>query len=878
MSNVQALQDAFMKADALAQQGDQQARQDAQMFADEIRRLQSAPKSGMPANGFLGQFNKTVADAVDFVNPFDNEAWANVAGGRFQTPSAGEMMQSLPFGGAAVADDSDPDNLSGAAGKGLAQGAIAFLPIMKGLQALGQSASVGPAVRAFADDALRSMQSATGLGLEAAGAATSEVAREKVEQEGGGDTAQAAAAMLAPLGVAAAVPAARAIGGQALNAAEALPVSGPIVGAARRFPGQVAAAVAPYTSTGARRVAERQMVELAGGRERAAEIAARTTGENPLNLTPAQMANDPNFLALEQQAGRDDAALGQRLRDRAQTSVDVARQEIGGMGGDAAQAQATIADQQRRYEVELQARVDDVITRTNDAVAGIQPLRPNSQNSTEVMDLVYRELDNALTREKELWAAVPMDVAVPTGAAREALEREIANTSRAQADDIPQIARTLLSEEGGLGDQTTVRELHGLYSKLREISRNARAGNNTNPNMARIADAVADGILQDLDATPLAQSPAGRAINEARDFSAALHKTFDQGEVGRLLTKTNDGDTSTAPELALSRTVGRSGERGLVGDRDLSTATLGQSEPFVADYLRGAFSGRAFNASGEFTALGARAFMRDNAELLARYPQLRRDIQEAVEDRVSAEDFAGRVATAIQGARDKRVSAAARFVDGPPEKAFEAILADQNPARAAAKLVAAARKGDPSGEALAGIKGAFSDYLIGRVFSTKNLQNVADGDKAVNIMAQPKVAAALRTMFSPAELGRLRSITRQLAKLQESQRTQREMGELVETRANRLVEYAARVVAARQGAQLGGGMASLQTAQMASSRMREALGYLASDKASQLMADAVEDPELFRALLLEISPKNEKQIIGKLWPYLSGAVASEIQQ
>ena len=43
MSDLDRLQDAFMKADALAQQGDEQAKADATLFAQEIRRLQAGP-------------------------------------------------------------------------------------------------------------------------------------------------------------------------------------------------------------------------------------------------------------------------------------------------------------------------------------------------------------------------------------------------------------------------------------------------------------------------------------------------------------------------------------------------------------------------------------------------------------------------------------------------------------------------------------------------------------------------------------------------------------------------------------------------------------------------------------------------------------------
>ena len=63
----------------------------------------------------------------------------------------------------------------------------------------------------------------------------------------------------------------------------------------------------------------------------------------------------------------------------------------------------------------------------------------------------------------------------------------------------------------------------------------------------------------------------------------------------------------------------------------------------------------------------------------------------------------------------------------------------------------------------------------------------------------------------------------------------------------------------------------LSDAQMASSRVKQAMNYLAAYKASQMIADAPTNPELFKALLtgaraLEL----EEQIMSWLLPHLVG--------
>ena len=53
------------------------------------------------------------------------------------------------------------------------------------------------------------------------------------------------------------------------------------------------------------------------------------------------------------------------------------------------------------------------------------------------------------------------------------------------------------------------------------------AGNDQNKNRARIANEVAEAVLKDLGAVD-ASTEAGRAINQAREFSAQMHETFDR--------------------------------------------------------------------------------------------------------------------------------------------------------------------------------------------------------------------------------------------------------------------------------------------------------------------------------------------------------------
>lgn len=56
------------------------------------------------------------------------------------------------------------------------------------------------------------------------------------------------------------------------------------------------------------------------------------------------------------------------------------------------------------------------------------------------------------------------------------------------------------------------------------------------------------------------------------------------------------------------------------------------------------------------------------------------------------------------------------------------------------------------------------------------------------------------------------------------------------------------------------------------------MNHLAADKASQMIADAVTDPELFKALLTGVkSPKLDQRVMPWLLPYLVGGVAGAVE-
>lgn len=804
--------------------------------------------------GIMANVNRGIVDSVgglvDFINPFDGDEFG------VSTGSARTGLTNLMERGGINVAQGEPETITQGAARGFGQAAGALIPASGAARVLS---SAGGMVGKLADDAYRGMTSIAGTAAETSAGAISGGAAEGAEQAGYPEWVQNTAAIAAPM----ALPAGAALAGATGRASTRLPV----IAAGTKVARAIAREAAPYTKTGAQGVAGKRMVELAGGEARAEELAGRIGGENPLNLTPAQQTGDENMLALEQLAAGQDPNIRERLAAREAESRGTFTESVE-QPGDIQDTRQFFETRRREFATELRQQAEDAIGRTTRAIEGVGPQRAESENSLQVSNRINRALEDATLQERALWEAVPRDEPVPTGTARSTVERLISETPKAQRNDIPRVLSQMLGDGGEFADVETVAEMHGLYSELRRIARSAMAGNDQNKNMARIANEAADAILKDLGAID-ATTEVGRQINEARAYSAALHETFDRGAVGRLLTRTLDGDAAVDPELALKRTVGRGGAEAMVSARQIETAADG-TQPFIADYLKQRFQDATITPTGEFSNRAAQKFLRDNRELFDRYPELRKDVTEAVDGRENADVFAARIEDRIKRLENARISAGAALIDGSPEKALRAFTEARNPARAARLLANEARK-DKTGAALSGLKSLFSRELIAKSGGT--------GEGFATALANPRLKSALNQIFTPAEISRMRKLARDLEKLDAAQRAAPSIGtSLSGASTNQIIETIARVKAAQVGGSLAGSGnmgGSLQTANIFSGRIRDVLGRLTADRASQLLADAVEDPELFRFLLsnpksAKIEPKQRSLIL----PYLIGTGAA----
>lgn len=852
MSNIEALQDAFIKADTLAQQGNQEAAQDAKMFADEIRRLKTA---GVTEQGpeIMSNVNRGIADTlgglVDFVNPFDKPHALNPFSEG--TGSAQTGLANVMQGAGINVAQGEPEGFIEGMARGTGAAAGAMVPTGLAAQVLSRAGGV---LGNVADDAFTALASRGGAVSEVSAGALAGGAQEAAQGAGLPDWAQQVAGI------------AGGVGGASLPYLAARTPSAVL---ASKSASAIKKAVAPYTQSGASEVARERLQTLAGGEDRARELAGRIEPENEFGLTPAQQTADPNMLAIEQAGARVDPDLGARLRGRAVQSGGKVQQALTDMGGDTQDAQQFIGNLRR----DVKNRMDALIS-WEDATAQARRPRPDrseAENSQIVAERIRAAEQQALAEEKQLWNSVPKGVVLDATGSQSEAQRIIESVPWAQRNDIPGVLTQYLQ----MDPRQSVSELHGLYSELRRVARSAMAGTDQNKNRARIANTIADAVLKDMGATD-ATTEIGRSINRAREFSAQMHETFDRGTVGKLLKRTLDGDEQIDPQETLARSIGQRGVKSKVAGEQIDKATAGDPEARAAqaDFLADQFNANAFKPDGTFSRDGALRFMRDRKDILDRFPEVRTGLAESIRAQEKAARVSERIAARKARLDDPSQSVGAAFIGAPPNQAVDAVAKSRNPAQAAREIVRQAKR-DKTGAALDGVKAAFADRLVADSLRQIGADKAIVGQTLADRMASPEMASSLMQVFSPDEMRRLNVIRDTALKLDAARRAAPDIGGVSTATPNRMIEFAVRIAAANHGAQMGKGAAGLQTAQMASSTAKRLLGRLMNDKAEQMLLDAIEDPKLFRALLMDPGKVElQKEARSRIAPYISGAIAA----
>lgn len=818
------------------------------------------------SEGFFPQANRSIARGIDAISPFNAaRAGLNRLVGTDLPTDVRAGTDSFEGAGIPVAD-SPPEGIVERAGAGMGTAAAALLPASGALKlASGASGMVGQ----LSDDALRALSSIPGALIEF-GAGAGAGGLGEVAADTFGEGARPYGEIVGGMGV----PMAGMAAGAMARGAQKLPVVGGVSNTLQRT-------VMPFAGPGARVAATNRARGVAEDPSAAAESLA---GENVGNLTPAQQSGDPGLASLENRLAAESPEFARELRAGTERSAAILRENLEAIGGrgDVNSAVDFIASRREAFNKRLTGMVRAAQERADARIAKLSPERQQSANSVIVREEIDKAYGAAKNQERNLWSRIPQDVEVPTEGARARFQALVDETPTALADDIPDEARRMFASNRGVSDQATVREMLGLVSRMRQVAREARSGETPNPNRARIADDIANGVLDDLEQLPTGSQNVAKAIAEARTFSRELSETFKQGAVNTVRSKRSTGRGSVPPEAALGATVGAGGPRAAVAARDMRTATGGASDAPTEDFLRGQVSDRAVRGD-QFSDRAAETFQKQNRDVLDEFPSVRDDLQGARDATAEVQARQDRVKSITERLNDRRQSVGAAFLQAAPGKEIaEAVFAARNPAKAALQIRNAAAK-DTSGRALDGIKSGFLDNLIrGTSTSRLDAENVPmiSGSRLTGRLADENTRAALKRIFKPDELRRMDQLAAQLSKIETAGRSGQATA-IIDDLPNKFLSTFAQVQAASVGSAVArnSGTGNIQTPGIFVNRTKELLGKLTNDRAEQLLVDAIKDPELMRALLLNLDdPRAARRAADRLNSWLIGTGAVSVTE
>jgi len=551
-------------------------------------------------------------------------------------------------------------------------------------------------------------------------------------------------------------------------------------------------------------------------------------------LTPAQQTGDVGLLSLERSVIESTDKLRINRDQQLSTLNDALKQDFV-VPGDVSATKVSF-EQELGYFSELtDQKLRSSMLLADERVSKLAP----SADREAANKIVRTEVDSALRASSEhenmLFNKIDQDAVVITRFSQAAVKSAVAEMGSARSADVPAFAVKLLHPKGkAFTPITDVRELRGIQSRLRETSRSARADGKLN--QARISDQIADAITDDISRI----DGVGDDVRMAVGYSRYKNEVFRQGNVGKILGYVDTGEGRIAPGLTLETTLGASGTgRGREALDDIiqaagtSPAVRSAMDDFVKDdFLTSTVRG------GEFNKASAESYLANNKETLKRLPQIRDQIQGAI-DANNAQAFTQRTQERI----NPKIGRATMFIREEPAKAFNAILSDKDPRNGMQKLINMAER-DGTGAATQGLKSSYSQFILD---SATDSNGVLSGEKLSSFLSDSASNGTMKALFSDSEFVTMTRIMRTAQRMDLARGAKASVEGITGEKLDGAVSGLARFIGAAYGRSLGTG--TIQVPQIFANKAEDFARERIANPSRLLLIDAVQDEELFKAIL-----------------------------
>lgn len=605
----------------------------------------------------------------------------------------------------------------------------------------------------------------------------------------------------------------------------------------------------------------KQRMAPSAARQRASDILAAGDRQGALRalreaeeLSPGAAIStftrteSPVYSAFEKAIikGAEDGNLSERIATSIEQTNSAIRNDLTFGGASEQDISNLFENQVQLFGNLLDARMQIATSRANTAISKVQPQDVKEAIEPVVRDELSVALREAREFEDELYKAIDQEDIVNVNISKIARNQADATLATAQKGNMPNAARFLDPENTAfIGDQTSIFQIRGIQSELRAEARAARAGDNPNFQRARLAEDIADSITEDI-ANIYVNSADENTVATAVAFSRELNQRFNQGDVARILRRDRTGAESIDPSKTLTATLGAGKQKNTVAYDRILQAVSGKPEVQQAmeEFLR--FN---FFRGQEFNARDAQNFLISNQDLMNRMPAFRSEIQNAI--RTNNTESLLRSRREGRPFLSPKQNKAIIYIEQGAEDAFNKVLSSRTTARDMRSLMIMAGR-DTTGEATAGLKTSFADFLLNKSTSNISLPNgttrqIVDGAKFRALVDDKRTKQAIITLFSKEERARLERASRTVNALSRQLASRTPVELFAEQDMNLLQRAALRISGASVGRGLGTG--TLQAPQLVADIFENMArgGIIGAER--RLLEDAIFDEDLFKALL-----------------------------
>lgn len=640
--------------------------------------------------------------------------------------------------------------------------------------------------------------------------------------------------------------AAKASGKASVNLARKLPTAGLVV-----------ESVAPYTRAGGRVMAEKALRRQSSDPARDAELAlgGELLEEALPLLTPARRVGNTRLLGLERTLLKRDPELQDRVAENLSKAEKVTVSAASSLAGDPSRARKLL---ETRRDYVLGLLEEHAKSAAEDAADAVSRLGDNA-TPRQIAIAARTKVDNALRgardQEKELYAAVDLDEprTIETTKSKY-LEEFYKRSDVANPKDIPAYLHSFVNRKKGV----TTRHLVDIRGRLLEDAADARAKGQWNK--ARILSKVSDALLDDLGA----KNAEGSAIATAVEFSRKLNEKFTQGAIGDLLGFSSDRGFRVDPSetmefLDQGRDIGRANHLTALMEASPDSAQD------VESYLQSQFM-TAATSDGVVNKKAAERFLRKYSEVIDKFPALKENLSQAMKASDRAVHRMSRKEKVGAELRNQRISRASLFLDGTVGEEWRRVLSFPGDRKRVAQDLMRQLRSDP--DAVQGGKQGLVDELMRRA-KTNRIDD--EGERIFNsarlISEIEDNRDVLASVLSESEMYRLGKIANTLNAIN------RKTGEDIPVFTgvpSKIIDFFAALLGAKSGSAFTSGSGeSLVIAGRGSKELRSLMGNMTKNKTYELLGAAVDDPELYSALMAGVdSPEKVSDAVRKLNAWL----------